>query len=155
LNFKAKDILKFEQSFSPKPSTGCYIWEEGKDKDGYGLFYANGKTYKAHRVSYFLVHGDPTGLCVCHSCDNPSCVNPDHLFLGTVNDNNQDRHKKGKSRNKPTPGESHNMAKLTNEDVLYIRASVDALQKDLASRYKVSVPTISNIQNNKTWKHLL
>lgn len=133
----------------------CLQWINGLDKDGYGIFYANGKTYKAHRVAYSLSKGDPAGMCVCHSCDNPSCVNPNHLFLGTISDNNKDRHSKGRSKNKPTPGESHNMAKLSNEDVLYIRASLDCLQKDLASRYSVSIPTISNIQNNKTWKHLL
>jgi hypothetical protein len=154
MKFKDKDITKFNMS-SVTVFDGCHEWIRGKDKSGYGMFYANGKTYKAHRVAYFMNKGDPSELCVCHSCDNPSCVNPSHLFLGTVQDNNQDRHNKGRSKNKPTPGEAHNMAKLSNEDVLYIRSSLDCLQKDLASRYKVSVPTISNIQNGKTWKHIL
>ena len=153
MNFTDKAIAKFNASNVPV-DRGCLYWVKGKDKDGYGVFYTNGRVYKAHRVAFYLSKGDPTGLCVCHSCDNPSCVNPDHLFLGTVVDNNKDRHSKGRSKNKPTPGESHNMAKLSNEDVLYIRASLDCLQKDLAAHYGVAIPTISNIQSNKTWKHL-
>jgi hypothetical protein len=154
MKFKDKDITKFNLSSIPV-FDGCSEWIGGKDSRGYGMFYANGKTYKAHRVAYYLAKDNPTGLCVCHSCDNPSCVNPVHLFLGTIQDNNKDRHTKGRSKNKSTPGEAHTMAKLSNEDVLYIRSSLDCLQKDLASRYRVAVPTISNIQNRKTWKHLL
>lgn len=154
MKFSSKDLLKFFLAANPKLDS-CWEWSAGKDRQGYGMFYANGKTYKAHRVSYFLSNGEfDLSLCVCHKCDNPSCVNPEHLFLGTVLENNVDRHKKGRSKNKPTPGMSHNMAKLTDEAVLDIRSSVGVLQKELAQKYRVSVATISRIQAGKGWKHL-
>lgn len=154
MKFLPKDQLKFIHAANPRGDS-CWEWTAGKDQQGYGMFYANHKTYKAHRVSYFLHYGEfDLSLCVCHKCDNPSCVNPSHLFLGTVTDNNSDRHNKGRSKNKPTPGMSHNMAKLTDRAVLDIRSRVDVLQKELAQKYGVSVATISRIQAGKTWKHL-
>ena len=145
------DKEKFQGSL--KKGQGCWEWTQGKDRKGYGVFYANGISYKAHRVSYSISTGDPTGQLVCHTCDNPSCVNPEHLFLGSIQDNNRDRHRKGRSRNKPTPGEAHHGAKLTEIQVQEIRTLKTPL-KTLASLYKVSEAQISRIRNYKTWVHI-
>lgn len=78
----------------------CWEWTASKDKNGYGKFYANGKHIRAHRYSYMAAIGPiGDGLFVCHSCDNPSCVNPDHLFIGTPLDNMRDKVSKGRLRN--------------------------------------------------------
>ena len=79
-----------------KKSNDCWIWLAYKDKDGYGTFRVGDKKYRAHRISYFLSRGNVPHLYVCHSCDNPSCVNPDHLWEGTNSENQLDCSKKGR-----------------------------------------------------------
>jgi hypothetical protein len=135
-------------------SGACWLWNGTQDKDGYGS-YGNGKCgdTRAHRISWRLAHGMamiPSGMCVCHSCDNPSCVNPDHLSLGTSRQNTQDavkkrRHAFGERR-------AH---KLTAEQVAAIReALVNAplrTAKRLAAEYGVSKQTISAIKTGAKW----
>lgn len=76
----------------------CWFWIDSKNKEGYGMLVWEGRLWKAHRASW-IIHSKETiieGMCVCHKCDIPSCVNPSHLWLGTFKDNNTDRKKKGK-----------------------------------------------------------
>lgn len=81
----------------------CWEWNAGKFTDGYGCFHFEGKEIGAHRAAWRIHNGPiPNGALVCHHCDNPGCVNPDHLFLGTVTDNNHDRDKKGRGHKHST-----------------------------------------------------
>ena len=102
-----------------KSGDGCWLWTAHRTALGYGRFNLRGKVTKAHRVSWELTNGPiPHGLCVLHKCDNPPCVRPDHLFLGTIADNQADMAQKGRSFLKQHPecalrGERSGMAKLT------------------------------------------
>lgn len=98
-------IQRFEASYTPEPNTGCWLWTRFTDKDGYGFINTCTIKYKsnstrAHRLSYSLFKGAiPKGMCVLHKCDQPSCVNPEHLFLGTHRDNQWDKVHKGRHHN--------------------------------------------------------
>ncbi len=98
---KAKNpILKlFNEKWMPEPNSGCWLWTAYVDRDGYGNITINRKPTPAHRASWELFKGTiPKGLLVCHKCDTPACVNPDHLFLGTHKDNIRDSFAKGRKR---------------------------------------------------------
>lgn len=141
---------RFSGRFRVTPS--CWIWTAGKDGEGYGQIANTNRNERAHRVSYRLHVGPiPEGMQVLHKCDNPSCVNPEHLFLGTCADNMVD--KKAKKRANVARGERHYLSKLTNEQVLAIRAS-DAVQARLCEQYGVRPSTISDIKHLKRWRHV-
>lgn len=130
----------------------CWEWLAHRNHTGYGTFRLNGKEQKAHKASYQLnVGAIPEGMCVCHHCDNPSCINPAHLFLGTQVDNVADRDAKG--RQAKLKGENNGRAKLTDADVLAIRDS-GLSQNEIAAEYGVSQTVVSNIKIRKSWKHI-
>ena len=126
------------------------------DKDGYLAFSREGKSLRAHRLAYETWVGPiPEGHVVRHKCDNPPCINPDHLETGTVADNNRDRSMRG--RNNPAQGESHRSAKLTEQDVFDIRseyATGQITQKALAEFYGVSRSLVGLVVNHDRWKHI-
>ncbi len=78
-------------------SNSCWVWTACVDKDGYGEVILGGSKFRAHRVSYAIAKGDPEKLCVCHKYDNRLCVNPDHLWLGTIQEDMKDRDEKGRT----------------------------------------------------------
>lgn len=128
---------------------GCWEWQYGLT-DGYGRFTFNNKIYLAHRYSYELHIGPiPNGLYVCHHCDNRKCVNPNHLFLGTHDDNMKDK----LSKNRSAKGINHGLSKLTNAQVLEIRNSNES-QINLAKKYNVTKTAICLIKNRKRWDHI-
>jgi len=137
----------------------CWEWIGSKNNGGYGKFWLNKKCIDSHRVSWMLTYGDiPENKYVLHHCDNPSCVRPDHLFLGSQTDNMQDMLSKGRGtwHGNSMPGESNPRARLTKEDVLKIRQlfSDGMRQTDIAKQYNMSVMAIHSIVRYKTWKHI-
>jgi len=134
-------------------NNGCWIWV-GHTHRGYGKFYIKGKYHRAHRISYeYFYDVDPGELNVLHECDNPTCVNPNHLFLGTQNDNIQDMINKGRC----IKGEMCARAVLTEPDVVEIKHLLKTTSRsgsDIGRQFNVGAKCISNIKNNDTWRHI-
>ncbi len=134
----------------------CWNWTASTNKKGYGKFGLEGisGTYLAHRFSWVLHYqSNPGKLCVLHHCDNPPCIRPDHLFLGTVPDNNADRHAKGRDGFIPHIGEANGAAKLTEAQVMEI-LPMAGFHKDIAAKYGVSQTLISRIKRRESWTHV-
>ena len=147
----------------PNMETACWLWTAYKDRDGYGMLQVCRRPHGAHRLSYavsggVLTEGKPQ---VLHRCDNPSCVNPSHLFAGSNQDNMTDKTKKGRNNaprgdshgSKTMPerfqrGEKHYGSKITDQQVAYIRSSTNT-QAELARELGVTQPHISMIRSGK------
>jgi hypothetical protein len=130
--------------------SGCWVWQKSKTLAGYGKIY-DGRPADAHRVAYELFVGPiPSRLFVCHRCDTPSCVNPDHLFIGTHADNMKDMHQKGRARTHSLRGEAHPSAKLTQSQVDAIRLSAEK-SSVLAQKHGVDRHHINNIRGGRAW----
>lgn len=149
-----KWILKVDKTPGQGPNGDCWIWTGSKQKKGtynYGIFFwPNGSTMSAHVASWWLFTGDmeTKGFHICHHCDNPPCVNPEHLFKGTAKDNHQDMIVKGRV--------FRGLAKLTDEEALEARSlyAIGDTACDLALKYNFSPATMYAILEGKTYKHL-
>lgn len=128
----------------------CWEWLAGKDKDGYGTFRVGKSGERSHRIAWaYPNYIIPEGMLICHSCDNPSCVNPKHLFLGTNNDNMKDMAKKG--RTKDQFGEKNTSHKLTTEQIKNLRLDFASglTRKELANKYNIDRAHVSLIVRYK------
>lgn len=181
MNTKLRE--RFEAKLN-KDADGCWLWSACCNRAGYGVFSVGGHARLAHRVAYYLYIGAiPDGFHVCHTCDTPVCVRPDHLWLGTDAENLRDMVVNGRSakgdkngtythpesrprgdahwthlypeRMNSARGEQHFRAKLSTDDVLAIRAAVGFTQRQLASQHGVSHAQINGILSGKFWAHLL
>lgn len=143
-------LVRFEDKFIPEPMSGCWLWFAGHNGRGYGVFRTRAprRMYLAHRYSWALYRG-PIGRAVhvLHRCDNPYCVNPDHLFLGSHAENVADMVSKSRQSN----GSRNGMAKLTDDDVRAIRQSPDTC-RSIAAQFGVSTQEVSDIQIGRFWK---
>jgi len=131
---------------------GCWLWKAGRNKQGYGTFWNAGHNLRANRVAWILTNGDPGKLNVLHTCDNPPCVNPFHLFLGTQSENALDSVKKG--RFVDNTGEKCGAHKLTLKQVREILTS-NLSSRKIAVHYSVSQSCISFIKIGKNWAKAL
>lgn len=138
--------IDLKQKFSslPRNEKDCWIWVGCKDKDGYGKITYKAKDCRAHRESYRVFNGPISrGMIICHTCDNPSCVNPKHLWLGTHEDNVRDMYNKG--RNNPNMGNSLKVSKPDVERIRRLLEETSLTQKEIAELFNVNQITISRI----------
>lgn len=140
------------QAFEYEPTTGCWLWYLATSDAGYGSFRMNGKTVLAHRKFFERANGPiPRGPHVCHKCDTPQCVNPDHLFLGSASDNMKDMHRKGRWQHLDLKeGVRHPHAKLTEDMVQTVRMSVEPTAA-LAERLGVCCSTVLRAKRGRTY----
>lgn len=135
---------RFYDKFVPVTESGCWLWTGSLVTDDYGQIHKDGKRERAHRVSYEIHIGQiPDGMVVMHKCDNPSCVNPEHLSIGSISDNAIDMVNKGRSH----------LAKINANIASAIRSALGT-QKEIAKQYGVSQQTVSMIKRNLIWKEL-
>lgn len=142
----------FMNKVSPEPNSGCWLWCGCVNANGYGQFGVggSGNSKSAHRVSYEHFNGEiPPGNFVCHKCDNPYCVNPEHLFIGTPKANSEDRD----SKQRQALGEANGKSVLTVAAVKYIRKA-PLSERVVATQLGVSRGTVNAVRSRRTWKHV-
>jgi len=150
--FWNKVIVKYDTFGNPLLNE-CMEWDAFIDKDGYGVFTVSGKKVRAHRYIYMYHFGKVSSeLCICHNCDNRKCVNSNHLFVGTWNDNIQDSIRK----NRNAIGSQMVGSKLLESDVVLIKQQLQrGISQDLiADNFNVGQTTISRINRGVSWKHV-
>jgi len=148
---RAAMFARFWAKVQRADAKACWLWVGQGNGRGYGMFAVIGRTrIPAHKFAWLASRGEvPAGMEVCHSCDVPRCVNPDHLFLGSHRDNHLDSVRKGRKR-------AWGLQKLNAEQVLQIRARAEAgeMQRSLAREFGIARHTVSQILHRKTWAHL-
>ena len=142
-----------------KSESGCWEWQAAKDKDGYGVFAYQNSSWRAHRWSYCAFIEDlGTDKFILHACDNPKCVNPEHLSLGTHQDNEDDKTSKG--RRPSQAGEINSQSILTTKDVVAIKVILRrhrtsrGIVKFIAEWFGVTPQCVSNIKSGNTWSEV-
>jgi hypothetical protein len=148
-------IKRFLTKIEKQPN-GCWHYVGAKDADGYGMFWHNSRTIGAHRFSAeYLGNLTIKGQCVCHACDNPICVNPQHLFIGSNQQNTQDRHIKGRSVKGSKVGTSvYNETIIKSiKDAYKSRPHYRGIFKDLSEEFNVSYSVVWYACRNKSWLH--
>lgn len=153
MDYLVADLKKDFMSKVSKQPDGCWIWKGVVPWHGYGVHCFNGISARAHRMSWLLFNGIiPEGLLVCHRCDVTTCVNPDHLFVGTHVDNLRDRDKKRRL----AFGTRHGLSKLTEAQVKSLRNKNLTREevKQLAIEYKITLSAAESARSRKTWKHV-
>lgn len=155
---------RFMAKVSPESNSGCWLWKGAISSTGYGHCVVDGRLVKVHRLAYELFKGpikllngsDCRGTCVIHSCDNPICVNPDHLRLGTHRDNMDDKRERNRFVSNPLYGEDHQNAKLKAAEVVVIRrrAAIGDSHCQMAKEYGVTQATVRDAVVRRTWKWL-
>lgn len=138
----------------PEDENDCWEWTGRKNYKGYGVMKINSRNVQVHRFSY-EIHSKaeiPAGLLACHKCDNPVCVNPSHIFIGTVLDNNLDRDRKGRK----AVGERNGRSRLTESDIRKIKYLINSGVSDseIARRVNLWSSTIRAIRVGITWSHI-
>lgn len=132
----------------------CWFWTGATNPGGYGMMCANGKSQLATRWLWTWTNGPiPAGLCVLHKCDNRACIRPEHLFLGTTQENTQDCIDKGRRAN--LQGEQLPQSKLTEQQVREIRLlAIKTTRKEIAHKFSISPITVRDVVKLRTWKHI-
>lgn len=162
LKLKTKDIKRFWKYVDKNTEDDCWLWTGYKNKKGYGRLWISikgkGKLVRAHRIMWLIAQNEiPDGICVAHHCDNSSCVNPKHLFLATVADNNHDMIQKGRNSLFGQPPIKRRNAKLNAQQVREIKSlysSGNMSYRKLGERYNVDYTTIQAIIKGRIWNHV-
>ena len=155
-----REIKRFYKFVSPEPNSGCWLWTGACINTGYGVFCigrvvdGDKRNVLAHRMSIGLAGAYvPDDKCVLHKCDNKVCVNPDHLYIGTVKDNSRDAVERGRHGGRPMPGQQNPRAKITEDIARAIYSSTDSLSM-LAKRYGISKTQAGHIKLKKSWRYM-
>lgn len=147
----ATERARFFSHVEPVPEAGCWLWAASWHPGGYGQMNLRGRPELCHRLSWEMHKGPiPSGLLVCHRCDTPACVNPDHLFLGTNTDNMADMLAKGRHRSRTERGEKSARAKITDATAAAIFRA-NGSRQSIADRFGVNRMTVSHIKLGKQW----
>lgn len=132
-------LERFDRSHTPEPNSGCWIWTGCIDSRSYGVIWRQGKQMLAHRASWLEFRGEIGGLFVCHHCDNPLCVNPSHLFLGSHTDNMRDAKRKGRTRSNGLSGDRH-----------WMRVRPDLIKRGAdAKKSKLNIEQVHEVRNRR------
>lgn len=155
---EAASIRAIDQAI-PEPNSGCWLWEKRLNKKGYGVLYINGKSTLAHRACWEETFGDiPKGMLICHRCDVPACVNPEHLFIGSHSDNMADMARKGRGCRLALVHRKGNTHQVRLSDSIVSSILLAGLSgaslSTVAATHHTSKTSVWNIIHNKTWRHV-